>query len=97
MEERLRDINGKQRLYLFNSREYNYRIQAIPGTLGIQKMDFPKKVEELYWAFFGRPPTQEESGYLLGEWQKCPGKARWQMTQDLVWALANSQEFITQH
>jgi hypothetical protein len=52
-------------------------------------------VDSIFWTVLSRPPTAEESAQLtahLGS-NSEPGKA----TEDVVWALLNSKEFLFRH
>ena len=69
--------------------------------------DFPHKlvkserteqeiVEELYLRAYCRFPTAQEKSYALAAYT-APGANRQQATEDVLWALLNSAEFVFNH
>ncbi len=96
--ERNNDITAKQRLWLFNSGELYRRLGRIPAREELRKLPLPRKVEELYWLFYSRPPSQEEARAVRQAFDRLPkGKEQWRFPQDLCWVLLNSKEFLYQH
>ncbi len=97
LAERNNEINAKQRLWLFNSGELYRNLSKIPRRDELKKLPFPKKVDELYWMFYSRPPTDEERDTIVTEFNQLKGTPKWRFPQDLCWILVNSKEFLYQH
>jgi WD40 repeat protein len=53
-------------------------------------------VTELYLAALGRPPSARELGVALAPFSS-PGATRQSATEDVLWALLNSAEFVFNH
>ena len=88
-------INDKQRLQLFNSGEIYRQLGKIPRRDMIRPLPFPRKIEELYWLFYSRPPTGEEKTLIQTGLKTTKKKGRY--LQDICWILLNSKEFLHQH
>ena len=65
---------------------------------GLASSDAPveKIVEELYMAVYGRAPTAEELKITAGVYSASDA-TRQLATEDVLWALLNSAEFVFNH
>jgi len=98
LAERNNSVTAAQRLQLFNSGELYRKLGRVVQREELKKLPFPKKVEELYWLFYSRPPTAEEARILRSFFDRIPpGKAKWEFPRDVCWILLNSREFLYQH
>ena len=98
LAERNNGINGKQRLYLFNSGDLYRKLGRIGQRDDFKGRPFLQNIPALYWLFYSRPPTRDEYQLLRDEWSLQPGgKARWRFQQDLAWVFINTSEFLYQH
>jgi Protein of unknown function (DUF1553)/Protein of unknown function (DUF1549) len=88
-----------QALHLMNSRKLTAKITATTGRAhGLSKSDATPAqiVTELYLAAYSRPPTDEEMKIATGAFSN-EGATRQSATEDLMWALINSAEFVFNH
>ena len=53
-------------------------------------------VEELYYAAYSRPPTADETEVAVAVFSQKDATRR-SATEDVVWALVNSAEFVFNH
>jgi hypothetical protein len=94
--ERTSDTTVVQALHLMNAPGLNRKVTADAGraaALAAGKKEPREIVEELYLLVYGRPPDDDERAdcvKLFGE----KGATRRQVTEDLLWALLNTPEFI---
>lgn len=87
-----------QVLHLLNSPEMHGKLNAADGGIArlvATQADNAKLVEELYLAFYSRPPSEKEQGLAVAFIAKA-GDRR-QAAEDLAWTLLNSLEFIFNH
>ena len=96
-DERNDRINAKQRLFLFNSGALYRRLSRIPRRPEFRNKPVGKQLEQLYWMFYSRPPTPEESRAVMKRYRAVPPKNRWRFFNDLVWTMVNSAEFLHRH
>ncbi|WP_422923049.1 DUF1549 domain-containing protein [Singulisphaera sp. PoT] len=94
--ERTSDTSVVQVLHLLNSPELHKKVTSDSGRAA--KLAASDKapatiVEELYLLVYGRLPSVEEQG-IGRELFERPGGTRRKATEDLLWALFNSPEFI---
>ena len=94
-----------QALYLLNDAEVLTKIHTPTGRLArllaSEKKD-RELIEELYLAALSRPPTRTETETTLrhlAKWQvRAKGQqARQEAFEDVLWALLNLKEFVTNH
>jgi hypothetical protein len=90
-----------QSLHLMNSEELHRKLINTGESSRVQRLatgkDTPREiVTELYLACYGRPPEEEEitvaSAAFMGD-----AAARRRATEDVLWALMNSAEFVFNH
>lgn len=87
-----------QALYLINDGHLQGKIAAPKGTLHtLLKSGMPdgELVEELYLSALGRLPRSSETQTALEHVRQAPGRN--QGFEDVLWALFNTREFITNH
>lgn len=97
LSERNNSINDKQRLWLFNSGELYRNLNRAVGKDAFKKLSISEKIEELYWRFYSRIPSEKEKSLIMAEYHQVPDWRKWRFPQDLSWALVNSKEFLYQH
>ncbi len=90
-----------QSLHLMNSRKLQAKLASPEKTARIQKLVgstlSPEEiVKELYLASFSRYPTDEELQTATGAFT-AQGVTRRSATEDVLWALMNSAEFVFNH
>ena len=90
--------NLGQTLHLMNNAGINGRLSAKTGRIAKlleAKTPDPKLIEELYLAAYSRfpNPTESRQGVAL----LAKSKNRQQTSEDLLWALFNSKEFLFNH
>jgi len=93
--ERVSDASLGQSLMLLNSAEVQSKLSAPDSRAGrLAKDTRPDgtKVEELFWAAFGRGPTSGELTSAVDHLGKNPAKRR-EAFEDILWALINAKEF----
>jgi hypothetical protein len=96
--ERTAQPNIAQALHLLNGGFLNQKIAASVGrieTLFKAKKALPQIVEELYLVTLSRPPRPEEVTKAEEMIARAPSPK--EGTQDLLWALFNSREFLFNH
>jgi hypothetical protein len=88
-----------QALYFLNGELAVRATSAAPalrlGKVLDREREPARRVEELFLAALGRPPSSRESSSLLEKLKK-KGDSR-EAYEDLFWALINSTEFVTRH
>jgi hypothetical protein len=97
--ERDRDGSIVQALHLMNSTKLAGRISETKGraaALAKSSKTTEEIVEELYLAAYCRFPTEEERKVAAGAFS-APGATRQSATEDVMWALLNSAEFVFNH
>ncbi len=85
-----------QALHLMNSNQLQGRIASDESrAVKLAASDAPPDVlvTELYLSIYGRLPTAEEMAYGQGLYQ-AEGANRRRVTEDLMWALINTPEFV---
>lgn len=98
LSERNNAVTAAQRLQLFNSGELYRKLGKVAQREEMKKLPMPKRIEELYWLFYSRPPTAEEGRILLDFFDRLPrGRSKWTFPQEVCWILVNSREFLHQH
>ena len=92
--ERGTDPSIAQALHLMNSPEVAGKVQASAGTarrLADSKLTPDAVVEELFLAGLGRRPTAAEAARLREAFAEGDRRAA---TEDVLWAVLNSKEFL---
>ncbi len=96
-----RDVKGSvvQALHLMNSNNLQAKIGNEEGRakkLADSKMSIKEIVIELYLATYGRPPVEDEMNSAMFAFTAKDATRR-SATEDLMWALINSAEFVFNH
>lgn len=97
--ERTPDTTIVQALHLMNSQSLYTKVTSDAGLgarLVADKKSPEEIVEELYLAAYARFPTDQEKTAAVSYLNKSPDKLR-QTSQDLLWAMLNTPEFIFKH
>ncbi len=97
--ERDRQTSVVQALHMMNSNKLQGRIVSKEGRaaqLADSKMTDAEIVKELYLVTYSRLPTAEETE-LASKAFKADGATRKTATEDIMWALINSAEFVFNH
>lgn len=97
--ERTPDTTIVQALHLMNSQSLYTKVTSDAGLgarLVADKKSPEEIVEELYLATYSRFPTDQEKTAAVSYLNKSPDKLR-QASQDLLWAMLNTPEFIFKH
>lgn len=96
--ERTSDTSVVQALHLMNSPGLNGKVTSDKGRaarLAASEMAEEAIVEELYLLVYGRPPTPAEREAALARFAANSGAdGRRRVTEDLLWALLNTPEFV---
>ena len=93
--ERVSDASLGQSLMLLNSAEVQGKLAAAGGRADAFVKDarpVAAKIDELFWAAFGRAPSSGELTSALNHLSKNPPKQR-EAVEDILWALINAKEF----
>ncbi len=90
-----------QALHLMNSRQLQAKLASDETTARVKKLadspaTAPEIATQLYLACYTRPPTHEELQLATAAFA-APGATRRTATEDLLWALLNSAEFVFNH
>jgi hypothetical protein len=88
-----------QALHLMNSTRLTAKITNPTGRaakLAESKATNDDIVKELYLAAYARYPTADELKTAQNAFSQ-PGATRFSATQDILWALINSAEFVLNH
>ena len=94
--ERASDTTVVQALHLMNSPRLNAKITSDSGRaakLAASDQSPQRIVEELYFLLYARPPSEEEQQVGLRLFEGT-GSNRRRATEDLLWALMNTPEFV---
>ena len=94
--ERTSDTTVVQALHLMNSPALYRKVTADDGrcaTLAASKKTPTEIIDELYLLAYCRYPTDTERAKALKRFEK-PGATRRSATEDLMWALINTPEFV---
>jgi len=97
--ERLSDPTLSQVLHLLNAPLINDKITAPTGRavrLAARDLSPEKIIAELYLAAFGRLPREDEMAAARAAFD-ADGATRRSATEDVLWALLNSAEFVLNH
>jgi WD40 repeat protein len=97
--ERERDSSVVQALHLMNSTKLTAKIESPAGRADLLAKSGRTPTEiviQLYLAAYSRPPTQEELKIAVAAFS-APGATRKSATEDILWALINSAEFVFNH
>jgi hypothetical protein len=93
--ERVTAASLGQSLMLLNSSDVQAKLAGSGSraeTLARDPRPDAEKVEELFWAAFGRSPSSGESASALAHLVAHPDKRR-EAYEDILWALINAKEF----
>lgn len=99
--ERNNRINASQRLHLLNSSHIRRKLEGGPKINALLRPQgkLRDNLDLIYLTFLSRYPTEEEwaliSGRMKGQLPK-KGLPR-ELALDVIWALANSVEFVFRH
>ncbi|MDP6445238.1 MAG: DUF1553 domain-containing protein, partial [Pirellulaceae bacterium] len=97
--ERTTEPSIAQALHLMNSPESVRKIRHRRGRaarLAGSEMSPAQVIEELYLAALARTPNDAELQLMMEAYRR-PGADRRSATEDVLWALLNSKEFIYNH
>jgi hypothetical protein len=97
--ERDRSPSLVQALHLMNATRLQTKIASPDGRAArLAKSDLPPEevVKELYLAAYSRLPDEEETAIATAAF-KGDGATRQSATEDVMWALINSAEFVLNH
>jgi hypothetical protein len=97
--ERNGEPSVAQVLHLLNSPAIHDKIAHEAGYVAKLVKREPSDeavVEELYLAFYSRPPSEKERGVALAYLREHKEKRR-QAVEDLAWTLLNTTEFVFNH
>lgn len=97
--ERNNDSSDSQRLYLLNSNEIQRKIEQSPPLrklFNTYKNNNQELIRMIYLTLLSRYPTDSELKTVLA-YYKTKGLGQKQATDDLVWVLINSKEFLYRH
>ncbi|MCA9117990.1 MAG: DUF1553 domain-containing protein, partial [Planctomycetaceae bacterium] len=97
--ERSDEPSIAQALHLLNSPEISGKIghrHGLASQLAASDRTPEAIIEELYFTALSRPPQAEETALMLQAFQafQAPGTDRFTATQDVLWAILNSREFV---
>lgn len=95
--ERSNEPSIAQALHLMNSPEITAKIEAPTGRaakLAANNFSPEATIEELFLACLSRLPSSAEQRLFLQEFQHSPPLAA---TEDVLWTLLNSKEFLYNH
>jgi hypothetical protein len=95
--ERSSEPSIAQALHLMNSPEISEKIHARDGTahrLAESKRSPVEVIEELYLSALSRYPTEKERATMLALFD---GSDRREATEDALWSLLNTKEFLFNH
>ncbi len=96
--ERSNQPTDAQRLHLLNSSHIQRKIEQsrrLRRLVNTNKKN-PRLIEALYLLILSRAPTADETA-IAKNYIRTAGLNRRQATNDLVWALINSKEFLYRH
>lgn len=94
--ERMPDPTVVQTLHLMNSENLYTKIttdRSWANQLAQSELTAQQLVEELYLAIYSRYPTEKELDIGVNLYEN-EGSPRRQVTEDLMWALMNTPEFV---
>ncbi|MCA9081896.1 MAG: DUF1553 domain-containing protein, partial [Planctomycetaceae bacterium] len=94
--ERMSDPTVVQTLHLMNSEQLYAKVKSDAGRAAeLAKSERPpiELVEELYLSIYSRRPTEAELQIGVGLYENEQGSRR-ELTEDLMWALLNTPEFV---
>jgi hypothetical protein len=90
-----------QSLHLTNSRSLHQKLKSSDPAARVQRLTSGERkpeeiVTELYLACYSRKPTAEELGIATAAFT-AEGASPRSATEDILWALLNSAEFVFNH
>jgi hypothetical protein len=88
-----------QALHLTNSKKLQEKLAAEKGRVAQlldRKLAPAEVITELYLACYSRPPSGAELKAATTAFE-APGTTRRSATEDVLWALLNSAEFVFNH
>ncbi len=96
--ERVAEPTVGQVLHVLNSPEIQVKLADAGGRIATLEQEMKQDdrlVEELYLAFFSRPPLASERAVAVDHLQRSADRR--QATEDLAWSMLNSLEFLYNH
>jgi hypothetical protein len=97
--ERNTEPSVAQVLHLLNSPEIHDKLEHEGGAVARlvkEQADDEALVDDLYFTFYSRPPSDTERATALGYLRKTPEQRR-KAAEDIAWVLMNSLEFGFNH
>lgn len=97
--ERNLNATDAQRLYLINSADLQRRIERSPRINKLLMMARGNRTTAIQWIYLtilARYPTEPEAA-AADAYFKTPGLTAKQASDDIIWALINSKEFMYRH
>jgi len=94
--ERTSDTTVVQALHLMNAPGLHEKVTSDRGraaALAASRKTPAEIVDELYALVYGRPPAGDERAVCVKVFGR-PGVSRRQATEDVLWALLNTPEFL---
>jgi len=97
--ERSTEPSIAQALHLLNAPEIAEKIQHRQGRVSrlANSNRAPREIiDELYLSTLSRPPREEERALMMQAFD-APGSTHRSATEDVLWAIINSKEFVFNH
>jgi hypothetical protein len=94
--ERTSDTTVVQTLHLMNAPKLHAKVTSDTGRaaqLAAGEKSAAEIIDELYRCVYARMPNDNEKATCLAVFQE-PGMTRRRATEDILWALLNTAEFI---
>ena len=97
--ERSGEATLTQSLHLLNSVDVQNKVSAGAGRAALLAADMKQtnaqKIEQLYWEFYCRPPSPDETEFGLSYINRTKNDRA--AYEDILWALVNTKEFLFNH
>lgn len=97
--ERVQASSLAQSLHLMNSADVKGKLAVNNGRADLLSREGTTEddgIRQIYIAAFARPPTDEEIG-IAKAYLTDPERTKRQGYEDLIWAIANTKEFLYNH
>ena len=106
--ERSQEASLAQSLHLFNAKNIHEQLARKDGRAARLAADMARahatKINSLYYQAFARPPREEEASVALAylarkavDKEGKPADKTKERYEDILWALANTKEFLFNH